>query len=368
MSGVRCHEGPGERRGSRCPGGEWGTRHRASASLGILLFLAVAVADTPGEVPGAGGGCACAGLIRNERIKPKYWRNFKFLVYFRKLFKSLNREGTAGRRQEWRWRNKPPESPVLPGAGSSRTAGLLALTKRRCPGSVPLLRAGGGSGVRGGRAAGVCDKRGVAAFRGAPRPPGLCPLPGHDRVSSGRAGHGGGRFPGRATPGRPPPRPPPRPRLLGPRPWAAPAAGGGASLRHKPGPRRQSGAERSGRCGGCGWSRRVRASPRCSPAGSMKVEFAPINIPLKRRMQTVAVLQWIFSFLLLGNSLPPSCPWPREKRGKNGFLPNQRHPWALVCVTLWFHVGAEVAGWRVASRLSPGGQEHRTSGLGLSLP
>lgn len=100
----------------------------------------------------------------------------------------------------------------------------------------------------------------------------------------------------------------------------------------------------------------------------MKVEFAPINIPLKRRMQTVAVLQWIFSFLLLGNSLPPSCPWPREKRGKNGFLSNQRHPWALVCVTLWFHVGAEVAGWQVASRLSPGGQEHRTSGLELSLP
>ncbi|XP_027541949.1 2-acylglycerol O-acyltransferase 1 isoform X2 [Neopelma chrysocephalum] len=32
----------------------------------------------------------------------------------------------------------------------------------------------------------------------------------------------------------------------------------------------------------------------------MKVEFAPINIPLKRRIQTVAVLQWIFSFLLLG--------------------------------------------------------------------
>ncbi|XP_010282659.1 PREDICTED: 2-acylglycerol O-acyltransferase 1 [Phaethon lepturus] len=31
----------------------------------------------------------------------------------------------------------------------------------------------------------------------------------------------------------------------------------------------------------------------------MKVEFAPINIPLKRRIQTVAVLQWIFSFLLL---------------------------------------------------------------------
>ncbi|XP_019388618.1 PREDICTED: 2-acylglycerol O-acyltransferase 1 [Crocodylus porosus] len=31
----------------------------------------------------------------------------------------------------------------------------------------------------------------------------------------------------------------------------------------------------------------------------MKVEFAPINIPLARRVQTAAVFQWVFSFLLL---------------------------------------------------------------------
>ncbi|KAM7160437.1 2-acylglycerol O-acyltransferase 1 isoform 1-T1 [Macrochelys suwanniensis] len=31
----------------------------------------------------------------------------------------------------------------------------------------------------------------------------------------------------------------------------------------------------------------------------MKVEFAPINIPLTRRIQTAAVIQWLFSFLLL---------------------------------------------------------------------
>ncbi|CAF93006.1 unnamed protein product, partial [Tetraodon nigroviridis] len=29
----------------------------------------------------------------------------------------------------------------------------------------------------------------------------------------------------------------------------------------------------------------------------MKIEFAPLNIPLRRRLQTAAVLQWIFSFL-----------------------------------------------------------------------
>ncbi|CAL8384652.1 unnamed protein product [Arctogadus glacialis] len=31
----------------------------------------------------------------------------------------------------------------------------------------------------------------------------------------------------------------------------------------------------------------------------MKVDFAPLNIPLRRRIQTIAVLQWIFSFLML---------------------------------------------------------------------
>ncbi|KAF7243188.1 2-acylglycerol O-acyltransferase 1 [Varanus komodoensis] len=31
----------------------------------------------------------------------------------------------------------------------------------------------------------------------------------------------------------------------------------------------------------------------------MKVEFAPLHIPLARRAQTAAVLQWVFSFLLL---------------------------------------------------------------------
>ncbi|AWO97414.1 putative 2-acylglycerol O-acyltransferase 1-like isoform 2 [Scophthalmus maximus] len=31
----------------------------------------------------------------------------------------------------------------------------------------------------------------------------------------------------------------------------------------------------------------------------MKIEFAPLNIPLRRRLQTAAVLQWTFSFLAL---------------------------------------------------------------------
>ncbi|XP_070710968.1 2-acylglycerol O-acyltransferase 1 isoform X2 [Pempheris klunzingeri] len=31
----------------------------------------------------------------------------------------------------------------------------------------------------------------------------------------------------------------------------------------------------------------------------MKIEFAPLNIPLQRRLQTAATLQWVFSFLAL---------------------------------------------------------------------
>lgn len=32
----------------------------------------------------------------------------------------------------------------------------------------------------------------------------------------------------------------------------------------------------------------------------MKIDFAPPDVPLPRRLQTVAVLQWVFSFLGLG--------------------------------------------------------------------
>ncbi|XP_075891299.1 2-acylglycerol O-acyltransferase 2-A [Nelusetta ayraudi] len=35
----------------------------------------------------------------------------------------------------------------------------------------------------------------------------------------------------------------------------------------------------------------------------MKIEFAPLNIPLRRRLETAAVLQWLFSFLALAQFL-----------------------------------------------------------------
>lgn len=45
----------------------------------------------------------------------------------------------------------------------------------------------------------------------------------------------------------------------------------------------------------------LQAGPRSRTAG-MRIEFAPLNIPLRRRLQTAAVLQWVFSFLALGTS------------------------------------------------------------------
>lgn len=45
----------------------------------------------------------------------------------------------------------------------------------------------------------------------------------------------------------------------------------------------------------------------------MKVEFAPLNIPLSRRLQTAAVLQWVLSFLFLGKD-----PAPRAAKHQAG--------------------------------------------------
>lgn len=32
----------------------------------------------------------------------------------------------------------------------------------------------------------------------------------------------------------------------------------------------------------------------------MKIDFAPVDVPVHRRLQTAAVLQWVYSFLGLG--------------------------------------------------------------------
>ncbi|KAI3376087.1 hypothetical protein L3Q82_016378 [Scortum barcoo] len=56
-------------------------------------------------------------------------------------------------------------------------------------------------------------------------------------------------------------------------------------------------AEAPGGRSALSWPER-RAGPRSATAG-MKIEFAPLNVPLQRRLQTAATLQWVFSFLAL---------------------------------------------------------------------
>lgn len=77
-------------------------------------------------------------------------------------------------------------------------------------------------------------------------------------------------------------------------------------------PCRRSGAARSQAAAlGAALARHGRA---------MKVEFAPLNIPLARRLQTAAVLQWLLSFLLLGKDA-----WPRKIQAK------PRGAWGSAC-------------------------------------
>lgn len=40
----------------------------------------------------------------------------------------------------------------------------------------------------------------------------------------------------------------------------------------------------------------------CLTWPAMTIKFAPVKVPLSRRLQTAAVLQWVFSFLALGES------------------------------------------------------------------
>ncbi|XP_062871391.1 2-acylglycerol O-acyltransferase 1 [Trichomycterus rosablanca] len=65
----------------------------------------------------------------------------------------------------------------------------------------------------------------------------------------------------------------------------------------------------------------------------MKVEFAPLNIPLRRRLQTAAVLQWVFSFLALAQCCLAL--------------------FVLLCLSDWWILGAFYAGWLYLDRDTP---------------
>ncbi|XP_071233952.1 2-acylglycerol O-acyltransferase 2-A-like isoform X2 [Salvelinus alpinus] len=65
----------------------------------------------------------------------------------------------------------------------------------------------------------------------------------------------------------------------------------------------------------------------------MKIQFAPMNIPLRRRLQTAAVLQWVFSFLALAQCCLAG--------------------YVLLCVSDWWVLAVLYAGWLYLDRDTP---------------
>ncbi|KAL4631430.1 2-acylglycerol O-acyltransferase 2-A-like isoform X2 [Arapaima gigas] len=65
----------------------------------------------------------------------------------------------------------------------------------------------------------------------------------------------------------------------------------------------------------------------------MKIQFAPLNIPLRRRLQTAAVVQWVFSFLLLAQCCLAA--------------------FVLLCLSHWWLLGALYVGWLYLDRDTP---------------
>ncbi|KAJ8281920.1 hypothetical protein COCON_G00044390 [Conger conger] len=65
----------------------------------------------------------------------------------------------------------------------------------------------------------------------------------------------------------------------------------------------------------------------------MKIEFAPLNIPLRRRLQTTSVVQWVFSFLALAQCCLA------------GFI--------LLCLSQWWLLAMLYAGWLYLDKDTP---------------
>ncbi|XP_012673098.1 2-acylglycerol O-acyltransferase 1 [Clupea harengus] len=65
----------------------------------------------------------------------------------------------------------------------------------------------------------------------------------------------------------------------------------------------------------------------------MKIQFAPLNVPLHRRLQTVAVVQWVFSFIALAQCCLAA--------------------FVLLCLSDWWILGALYAGWLYLDRDTP---------------
>ncbi|XP_026056123.1 2-acylglycerol O-acyltransferase 1 [Carassius auratus] len=65
----------------------------------------------------------------------------------------------------------------------------------------------------------------------------------------------------------------------------------------------------------------------------MKIEFAPLRLPLRRRLQTAAVVQWVFSFLVLAQVCLAA--------------------FVLLCLSDWWILAALYAGWLYLDRDTP---------------
>lgn len=72
---------------------------------------------------------------------------------------------------------------------------------------------------------------------------------------------------------------------------------------------------------------------RVCARAEMKIEFAPLHVPLRRRLQTAAVVQWVFSFLALAQVCLAA--------------------FVLLCLSDWWIVGVVYAGWLYLDRDTP---------------
>ncbi len=80
-----------------------------------------------------------------------------------------------------------------------------------------------------------------------------------------------------------------------------------------------------------------------SLVGIMKVQFAPLDLPLSRRLQTASVLQWVFSFLGLGEI---ACLYPcllKTLRNDGMVLFTEGKSLVILCVLCLVFMNAQIS-------------------------
>lgn len=150
--------GNGESRRCRRPHGEGRQLGQGCASFGgwflfhaEVLFTDDSCHGRPGEAPRGGGGCACAGVIKNETLDAKHCRNSEFWVssISSLMVRALSTPWSAGSPGAPREKTRQGSAGAgCEGAPGSAGAGL-ALTQPRCPRPLPLMPSGGRRGAPG---------------------------------------------------------------------------------------------------------------------------------------------------------------------------------------------------------------------------